>query len=224
MSGFICPMCGSKIDLSTRMKYVYCPVCTEKILSDDIKNGVLSQGLISQLNANEIDSVITDASLFSVDLLEAAANKGSVIACMELASRYVLKSNCVAAKKYFRTVAAKGIPDAEFGILVCDLDENDYDNNFHRLVERAKGFNQNSFRYLSQKTLNELNRIVDYKKAIWDLSYSFATVANTVNTPQPQPEVYYPVYQEPVKERSFTEGGPTGCGIGGSFCGCGSGR
>ncbi len=25
-------------------------------------------------------------------------------------------------------------------------------------------------------------------------------------------------------ERTFTEGGPTGCGIGGSFCGCGSGR
>ena len=27
-----------------------------------------------------------------------------------------------------------------------------------------------------------------------------------------------------TNERTFTQGGPTGCGIGGSFCGCGSGR
>lgn len=27
-----------------------------------------------------------------------------------------------------------------------------------------------------------------------------------------------------TNERSFTQGGSTGCGIGGSFCGCGSGR
>lgn len=27
-----------------------------------------------------------------------------------------------------------------------------------------------------------------------------------------------------TSERSFTQGGPTGCGIGGPFCGCGSGR
>lgn len=31
-----------------------------------------------------------------------------------------------------------------------------------------------------------------------------------------------PVQYNP--ERSFTDGGPTGCGIGGSFCGCGAGR
>lgn len=31
-------------------------------------------------------------------------------------------------------------------------------------------------------------------------------------------------FDKPKSERSFTEGGPTGCGIGGSFCGCGSGR
>ena len=34
----------------------------------------------------------------------------------------------------------------------------------------------------------------------------------------------YPVYGEPREERSFTQGGSTGCGIGGSFCGCGAGR
>ena len=31
-------------------------------------------------------------------------------------------------------------------------------------------------------------------------------------------------FDKPKSERSFTEGGPTGCGIGGSFCGYGSGR
>lgn len=31
-------------------------------------------------------------------------------------------------------------------------------------------------------------------------------------------------FESSTSERSFTEGGPTGCGIGGSFCGCGSGR
>ena len=35
------------------------------------------------------------------------------------------------------------------------------------------------------------------------------------------------ITEKPVEykpERSFTDGGPTGCGIGGSFCGCGAGR
>ena len=35
---------------------------------------------------------------------------------------------------------------------------------------------------------------------------------------------YSPSFESSTSERSFTEGGPTGCGIGGSFCGCGSGR
>lgn len=35
---------------------------------------------------------------------------------------------------------------------------------------------------------------------------------------------YSSSFESSTSERSFTEGGPTGCGIGGSFCGCGSGR
>ena len=35
---------------------------------------------------------------------------------------------------------------------------------------------------------------------------------------------YSSSFDSSTSERSFTEGGPTGCGIGGSFCGCGSGR
>lgn len=35
---------------------------------------------------------------------------------------------------------------------------------------------------------------------------------------------YSSSFESSTSERSFTEGGATGCGIGGSFCGCGSGR
>lgn len=35
---------------------------------------------------------------------------------------------------------------------------------------------------------------------------------------------YSSSFDSSTSERTFTEGGPTGCGIGGSFCGCGSGR
>ena len=35
---------------------------------------------------------------------------------------------------------------------------------------------------------------------------------------------YSSSYGSSNEERTFTQGGPTGCGIGGSFCGCGSGR
>lgn len=34
---------------------------------------------------------------------------------------------------------------------------------------------------------------------------------------------YHSSLKSPKQERTFTQGGPTGCGIGGSFCGCGSG-
>lgn len=34
----------------------------------------------------------------------------------------------------------------------------------------------------------------------------------------------YSGYTPPKSERTFTQGGSTGCGIGGSFCGCGNGR
>lgn len=35
---------------------------------------------------------------------------------------------------------------------------------------------------------------------------------------------YHSSIDSPKQERTFTQGGPTGCGIGGSFCGCGSGK
>lgn len=46
MSVFTCPVCSSKVNLSTRMEYAFCPVCTERISTARIKNTVPGNDLI----------------------------------------------------------------------------------------------------------------------------------------------------------------------------------
>ena len=224
MSAYICPECGSRIDVSTKMDYVYCPVCTEKVSADDLKKGNLSRALINALTAKEIDAIITSGTEINVEALTIAAEKGSVNACMELASRYVLKNDCAAARKYFLIASRYNIADAEFGILVCDLEADDrFEDNFKRLMQKIKRIDQSSFRYLSKKTLDELNRIVSFKQNIWDISYSRAKAKATANQSnpkyEPDPTPYYPRYIPPVEESAEEKSWIMGCGICGSYCG-----
>ena len=222
MSAFICPECGSRIDVSTKMDYVYCPVCTEKISADDLKKGNLSKDLINTLTTKEIDAIITGGAVFNDEALKFAAEKGSVNACMELASRYVLKSDYTSAKKYFSIAALKNIVDAEFGVLVCDLEEDDhFEDNFKRLMQSIKRIDQKSFRYFSKKTIDELNRIVSYKQSIWDISYSLAVAASNVNQPESDYEPDYPRYIPPIEESNEERSWIMGCGVTGTFWGMG---
>ena len=232
----ICTECGARIEISNRSEYPFCPVCASKFSFKDAKCGLLSKDLIASISGEEFDRLIENTEAIDnlpLDRLTLAANRGSVPAAIAVASHYVDMKDYVTAKRYFELPAVRTLPDAEFGSLACSLKEN---CDSLGALTKIRRMDCSNFQYLSASAKQQLDRIIDdawevIRESIERANAAVAAAAAAERAAQSASDYEisssyggYPIYSPPEETRSFTQGGPTGCGIGGSFCFCGDGR
>ena len=222
MSGYVCPLCGSKIDVSTITELTYCPFCKRRILVSDVERGNLSIELISSLSGSELDEIIKNMSFIELDKLELASRMGSVKASIEAGSYYLKINEYKKAKMHFDLAANRDIPDGKYASMVCSL-ETDENLDSLKVLYDIKQFNDLFLYYLSQETINKLKSIIDDEINAWKLTASIANAIASAKSIQPSPETEpeYQRYIPPDEESTETREGIMGCGVTGTFWGMG---
>lgn len=165
------------------------------------------------------------------------------LAALALGSTYAAKEDYKKAIHYFEIAKNYGNSDAKVQYVLCkDVIEFGSgeltSSKCRKMLNEIAEFDQLTLLEPSREMLNNIRNIL--KKTIKDeerkekerkqrlVIQREVELKKRMEEQAQRPQVPIScITERPVEykpERSFTDGGPTGCGIGGSFCGCGAGR
>ena len=110
MVSLFCSVCGNKISLHEKLSEGYCEFCGEKIALKAALRGEIEKTAIENIDGKDLYELATKGSSPNMELVEAAAKKGSV------------EANRMIAYHYIEDDAAKALAFAQAGAKLDDID------------------------------------------------------------------------------------------------------
>lgn len=234
-----CPSCAAKIWLYAKMEYGYCRFCAGKVSLKDAQSRKFSKQMIEHLSGDEYYTLMQEGKEeIDEDVAKKAVEKGSLTAALDLGRAYGAEEDFETAMHYFEIAKKGGNNDAKAMYLQCKtvitLRSDLRLSTGKKMLSELNAINRSELSEWCRESLdaarNTLKRIIgeteESEKRRQNEMVTNAAI-EAVLAKQRQQERISGITEKPVQyipERSFTDGGPTGCGIGGSFCGCGAGR
>lgn len=236
----VCPSCAAKIRLYAKMEYGYCRFCAGKVSLRDAQGRKFSKQLIEHLPGEEYYTLMQEGEEeIDEDVAKKAVEKGSLTAALDLGRAYGGEGDFETAMYYFEIAEKGGSKDAKAMCLQCKtvitIQSDLRLSTAKKMLSKLNAINRSELSEWCRESLdaarNTLKGIIGETEAS-EKQRQNERVANaaleaTLAKLRQQQEPISGITEKPVQyvpERSFTDGGPTGCGIGGSFCGCGAGR
>lgn len=235
-----CPSCAAKIRLYAKMKYGYCRFCAGKVSLKDAQSRKFSKQLIDHLSGEEYYTLMQEGEeKIDEEVAKKAVKKGSLTAALDLGRAYSSEEDFETAMHYFEIAKKGGSKDANAMYLQCKtvitIQTDLRLSTAKKLLSELYAINRSELSEWCRESLdaarNTLKRIIEEteesEKRRQNERVANAALEATLAKLRQQQEPISGITGKPVQyipERSFTDGGPTGCGIGGSFCGCGAGR
>lgn len=258
----LCPSCAAQIWLYEKMEYGYCPACAGRISLKKAENREFSRKLLESLSGDEYYALMQqEDGEASEEVLQKAAEKGSVKAAMDLGSWHLEEHNFKRAEYYYQIAAKRGHRDAYIKLGDTYAAQQDFQQAMHyyeiaekegcdearemcmlmkymiEILQSGDSISVSRCRAMDAE-LNGIRRqnLSESHKDAFDVLRNW--LKSMIRKQEPRVESTsresagqrtvigrsHTPAAPAVSERTFTQGGPTGCGIGGSFCGCGAGR